>query len=668
VRRELAVAFGCVVMLVAGRVAVPAQLCPGDCDRDSRVSIDELILAVRVAQGSDADCGAADVDGDGVVRIDELVRAVRASLMGCAPAPTATLPATAAPTMTGSPSPNATPPPNIILIELDDVRADGIDRMPVVQSRLIGQGVSFRNSFVPLSLCCPSRASILGGLYALRHGTHHIDGEFGGAPAFRRSGGDHETIAVWLQNAGYATGLFGKYLNTYGAEHDQGPGGGFYIPPGWSRWRVFVEEHYGGRDGPTYELVDESGRRTRYDDHTSDQDYSTDVLAREQREFVADAVAAGQPFFAVWTPYTSHIDTPSLVPIPAARHRDTFADLPPARPPSFAEPDRSDKPSWVQALTPSPLSIGATHQARRRAYEALLSVDEQIGLMLEQLEGLGVDQDTIILLTSDNGVTWGEHALMWQSKECPYEECLRVPLVVRYPRGVTGVPRSADTPVLNIDVPATVADLAGVVVPVAIDGTSFRPALAGATRWLRDDFLLEHWSRIRDGLLSVPTSPPLDGDRLRLWYGPWPKQSRAFEFDDDGMVSTDAVAVPIETTGKASFDMLGRTVTDLVPNTAWATNDAWLRILDTSPRADGISWFEEVDQGSRFEVYGQSPDFFGVRDVANGFTYVEYGTGEVELYDLRTDPWQLDNQASTLLYGNVRAQLHARLHELLGLP
>ena len=661
-------AFGCALMLVASRAAVPAQMCPGDCDRNGRVSIDEIVLAVRIAQGSIAGCAAADDDGDGRVRIEELLRAVRASLMGCPPTPTATPPATATPTVTSSPSPTATPRPNIILIELDDVRADGIDRMPVVQSRLVGEGVSFRNSFVPLALCCPSRASLLTGQYALRHGAHHIDGEFGGAPAFRKSGADRETIAAWLHNAGYATGLFGKYLNTYSAEHDQGPGGGFYVPPGWSRWRVFVDEHYGGQDGPTYELVDESGRRTLYDDHATDEDYSTDVLARALREFVAEAIAADQPFFAVWTPFASHNDGSNVLPIPAARHRGAFADLPPVIPPSFAEPDRSDKPRWVQALMPSQLSIGATHQARRRAHEALLSVDEQIGLMLEQLAGLGVDQQTIILLTSDNGVTWGEHALMWQSKECPYEECLRVPLVVWDPRGLRGIPRAADTPVLNIDVPATVADLAGIAVPVAIDGNSFRPALAGEARWLRDDFLLEHWSRTRDGLLSVPASPPLDGDRVRLWYGAWPKQSRAFEFDDDGRVSTDAVAVPIETTGKAGCDALGRAVTDLVPNTAWQTDDAWLFIFDRSPLATGLAWVEEVDQGNQFTVFNQSPDFFGVRDVANGSTYVEHGTGEVELYDLRTDPWQLDNRASSPLYADARARLHARLQTLLGLP
>jgi hypothetical protein len=105
-----------------------------------------------------------------------------------------------------------------------------------------------------------------------------------------------------------------------------------------------------------------------------------------------------------------------------------------------------------------------------------------------------------------------------------------------------------------------------------------------------------------------------------------------------------------------------------VPNTEWDLAGGWLVIVDTSPRADGIAWFEEVDQGGRFQVYGQSPDFFGVRDVANDFTYVEHATGEVELYDLRTDPWQLDNQAGSPLYADVRARLRARLGELLGLP
>src|SRR5262249_47738660 len=105
--------------------------------------------------------------------------------------------------------------PNILLINLDDTRADGIDRMPTLLSRVAAHGVSFRNSFVPDALCAPSRASILTGLYARHHGTKALYGVIGGASSFRESGADRETVAVWLQAAGYDTGLFGKYINGY---------------------------------------------------------------------------------------------------------------------------------------------------------------------------------------------------------------------------------------------------------------------------------------------------------------------------------------------------------------------------------------------------------------------------------------------------------------------
>ena len=103
-------------------------------------------------------------------------------------------------------SPDATPPgPNIVLINLDDARSDGLDRMPTVQSRLVANGISFTNSFTPSSVCCPSRASLLTGLYALNHGTRAIYGPIGGADRFRENGADQRTLAVWLQNAGYRT-------------------------------------------------------------------------------------------------------------------------------------------------------------------------------------------------------------------------------------------------------------------------------------------------------------------------------------------------------------------------------------------------------------------------------------------------------------------------------
>ena len=117
-----------------------------------------------------------------------------------------------------------------------------------------------------LPACCPSRASLLTGRYALSHGTLSVGGELGGARAFRERGADRATIAVWLQDAGYRTGLFGKYLNFYDedSEGGLGPGNGLYVPPGWDRWWAFVSPpHYGGMRGPPYEVTREDGSRDR---------------------------------------------------------------------------------------------------------------------------------------------------------------------------------------------------------------------------------------------------------------------------------------------------------------------------------------------------------------------------------------------------------------------
>ena len=129
--------------------AEPPPHCAADCSDDGRVSIDELVLAVAIALARaprDA-CVPADADADGRVTIDELIAAVGAAQFGCPPpgiatttaVPPATATAAQTATLTATAS-TATPQPNFILINLDDTRADGIDRMSVVETRLIGAG------------------------------------------------------------------------------------------------------------------------------------------------------------------------------------------------------------------------------------------------------------------------------------------------------------------------------------------------------------------------------------------------------------------------------------------------------------------------------------------------------------------------------------------------
>jgi N-acetylglucosamine-6-sulfatase len=115
--------------------------------------------------------------------------------------------------------------PNVVVIETDDQTVESMRVMNNVNSLIGGRGATFENSFVNYSLCCPSRATFLTGQYAHNHGV--LSGV--GFDRFESLHGSNN-LAVWLQNAGYYTGMIGKYLNGYA---NQPP-----VPPGWSEWRA----------------------------------------------------------------------------------------------------------------------------------------------------------------------------------------------------------------------------------------------------------------------------------------------------------------------------------------------------------------------------------------------------------------------------------------------
>ena len=125
--------------------------------------------------------------------------------------------------------------PNVLLIVTDDQRWDTLDAMPVVQQELMSRGVTFSHSFVSNPLCCPSRASILTGNYSHTTGVYRQTTPYGAFPSFH----DASTLATWMHDAGYRTGLFGKYIDAYQSDALSG-----YVPPGWDRWVAFVHSGY----------------------------------------------------------------------------------------------------------------------------------------------------------------------------------------------------------------------------------------------------------------------------------------------------------------------------------------------------------------------------------------------------------------------------------------
>src|SRR5262249_20326553 len=144
-------------------------------------------------------------------------------------------------------------------------------------------------------------------------------------------------------------------------------------------------------------------------------------------------------------------------PKPAPRHAGAFAGIAPWRPASWDEPDISDKPPWFADLPRAADIIpggilsyrGLADATRLYQLESLLAVDEGIDAIVQALEATGQTDDTVVVFTSDNGYLWGEHRI-FAVKDYPYEESLRIPLVVKFPRLVAQA-REDSHLVLNID-------------------------------------------------------------------------------------------------------------------------------------------------------------------------------------------------------------------------
>src|SRR5215203_4284825 len=159
--------------------------------------------------------------------------------------------------------------PNIVFIVTDDMRKDDMMYMPKTHSLLREQGMGFRNAFVSNAICCPSRSTIMRGQYSHNTGvwsnssTDSPSTTIGGWQAYQENSNEADTVATRLQDAGYRTGLFGKYLNGYNNTE---------VPPGWDRWFA----HVNGIDYYDYHINDDG--TTRHYGSTS-ADYETDVIA-----------------------------------------------------------------------------------------------------------------------------------------------------------------------------------------------------------------------------------------------------------------------------------------------------------------------------------------------------------------------------------------------------
>src|SRR5829696_621240 len=199
--------------------------------------------------------------------------------------------------------------------------------------------------------------------------------------------------------------------------------------------------------------------------------YSTDVLKRNVQEFIGSSAAQGKPFFAYVAPYAPHAPA-----TPAPRDLHTFDPEKAPRLPSFNEANVSDKPPWIQSLRRfSSDDIANIDQRHEDRVESLQAVDDLVAAVVGTLGQQGVLSNTYIVFTSDNGWHHGEHRVQ-RGKGRPYEESVRVPLLIRGPGVAAG---STDNLVLNTDYFPTFMDLAEAETPTYVDGRTLLPLFPG---------------------------------------------------------------------------------------------------------------------------------------------------------------------------------------------
>jgi len=382
--------------------------------------------------------------------------------------------------------------PNIVFIMSDDHAAHAIsaygsrvNATPNID-RLAREGMRFDNVFVTNSICTPSRAAILTGQYSHRNGV----------PVFNRFDSSRQTVARLLQAGGYYTGMIGKWhlgSDPVGFDHwEILPGQGAYMDP--VLYTATGERTYGGR-------------------------YVTDVITDLALDFIRTR-PSGKPFFLMmhhkaphrnWVPDEAHrkqfenrwIPEPptlwdSYVTRTDALHENqqrvaadlTRRDLKLEPPAGLAGPDRerwlSTKPDEVTVaiggktvtLTNEALTRWKYQRYMQDYLATVQSVDDSVGRVLGYLDSAGLSKNTIVIYTSDQGFFLGDHGMY--DKRFMYEECLRMPFLVRWPAGIK--PGSvAPGMALNVDFAPTFLEAAGLPVPVDMQGRSLVPLLRGRT-------------------------------------------------------------------------------------------------------------------------------------------------------------------------------------------
>jgi arylsulfatase A-like enzyme len=397
--------------------------------------------------------------------------------------------------------------PNILFIMTDDHAAhaisaygSSINETPNID-RIAEEGARFTNVFCGNAICAPSRATILAGNHS------HINGVLTLADRFD---GEQPTFPKELRSAGYQTAIFGKWHLGHGGEAD---------PTGFDSWAVLPEQ--GAYHDPTFFV---QGHEQQFAGYVTDliTDFSIDWLTKRDPERPFLLMSHHKAPHRPWEPDASHLDMydDGEIPVP-----ETFDDSYATRPAAAAARMRVGRDMTFEDLKEHPPSDLTDEEARRWAYQRYIkdylrcvaSVDDNIGRMLAWLDANDLTDDTIVVYTSDQGFFLGDHG--WYDKRFMYEESLRMPFLIRFPREISAG-STVEALVSNIDFAPTFLDYAGLQARETMQGVSFRTIAAGEDpdQW-QESIYYRYWMHLAHHGVAAHYGVRTATHKLIFYYG-----------------------------------------------------------------------------------------------------------------------------------------------------